>query len=113
MDKIFALCDYYLGGNETRNSRHIYDIAKLITRIDLTKPEIKDLIADVKSDRKLHKNCLSAQDGQNVSELLEQIVEMDFYKRDYEAVTSRLLAKPMSYKEAIQSLTVVANSGLF
>lgn len=113
VDKVFAICDYFLGKNEMRNSRHIYDIAKLISRIDLTSPDLKTLIAEVRRDRKVHKNCLSAQDGMKVDELLREIVQSNFYKSDYEVITTRLLVKPMSYEEAVQSLILVADSGLF
>ena len=29
IDKVFAICDYYLNNNVTKHSRHIYDIYKL------------------------------------------------------------------------------------
>ena len=36
IDKIFALCDYYIQGKSKRYSRHLYDIYKLILMINLT-----------------------------------------------------------------------------
>lgn len=113
VDKVFAICDYFLSENKERNSRHIYDIAKLISRIDLTKPELKALIAEVRDDRKVHKNCLSAQEGVEVPRLLREIVQSDFYKNDYETITRRLLIKQASYEKVIKSLIFVADSGLF
>lgn len=113
VDKVFAICDYFLKKDEERNSRHIYDIAKLISRIDLTKPELRVLITEVRNDRKVHKNCLSAQEGMEVPKLLREIVQSNFYKNDYETITRRLLIKPVNYDEVIQSLVLVADSGLF
>ncbi len=113
VDKVFAICDYFLSKNEERNSRHIYDIAKLISRIDLFRPELKNLISEVRSDRKAHKNCLSAQDGIEIPKLLKEIVQSNFYKNDYETITRRLLMKPASYDEVIKALILVADSGLF
>ena len=34
IDKVFALCDYYLSNEVLRQSRHIYDIYKLMTLVD-------------------------------------------------------------------------------
>lgn len=113
VDKVFAICDYFLSKNEERNSRHIYDISKLVSRIDLFKPEPKNLISEVRRDRKVHKNCLSTQDGIEIPKLLKEIVLSNFYKNDYETVTKRLLMKPVSYGEAIKSLISIADSGLF
>ncbi len=113
VDKVFAICDYFLSENETRNSRHIYDIAKLLTRVDLGSPSLKILIEDVREDRRKQRRCLSAQEGVSVSDLLLRIVESNFYKRDYEKVTAKLLGKRMDYEEALQSLKAVASSGLF
>lgn len=34
-DKIFAVCDYYLQGKAQRNSRHLYDIFKLLNYVEI------------------------------------------------------------------------------
>ena len=34
-DKIFAVCDYYLHGKAQRNSRHLYDIFKLLNYVEI------------------------------------------------------------------------------
>lgn len=110
VDKIFAICDYYLSRNAIRNSRHIYDISRILKKIDLN---LKILIEIVKEERKQNKTCLSAQDDANVQELLKKIVSTNFFKQDYNETTSKLLTKNVNYDDAIKSLQIVINSGLF
>ena len=37
IDKVFAICDYRLQDMQDRDSRHLYDIAKLLPQIEITK----------------------------------------------------------------------------
>lgn len=113
IDKIFAICDYYLSGNTVRNSRHIYDIFKLLTKVDISDSNLKLLVENVRNDRKQNKTCMSAKDGVNVPELLKKIVETEFFRKDYDAATLKLLTKELSYDDAIRSLQTVIDSGLF
>ena len=113
VDKVFAICDYYLSGNTVRNSRHIYDISKLLTKVDISACNLKSLVENVRKDRKPNKTCVSAQDGVIISELLGQIVSTEFFKQDYNETTLRLLTKTVYYDEAIKSLQVIIDSGLF
>ena len=43
IDKVFAICDYMLDNKTKRNSRHIYDLSQLLTRVVLDN-NIKNLI---------------------------------------------------------------------
>lgn len=113
VDKIFAICDYYLSRNTIRNSRHIYDISRILKKIDIFDLNLKLLIENVRNERKQNKNCLSAQDEANVQEILKEIVSTEFFKHDYDEITSKLLTKNVNYDEAIKSLQIVINSGLF
>lgn len=113
VDKVFAICDYYLSENTVRNSRHIYDISKLLTKVDVSDSNLKLLVENVRNDRKPNKTCLSAQDGANVPELLKKIVETEFFRQDYDETTLKLLTGTVSYDEAIKSLQTVIDSGLF
>ena len=113
VDKVFAICDYYLSENTVRNSRHIYDISKLLTKVDVSDSNLKLLVENVRNDRKSNKTCLSAHDGANVPELLKKIVETEFFRQDYDETTLKLLTGTVSYDEAIKSLQTVIDSGLF
>lgn len=113
VDKVFAICDYYLSKNTVRNSRHIYDILKLLTKVDVSDSNLKLLVENVRTDRKPNRTCLSAQDGANVPKLLKKIVETEFFRQDYDETTSKLLTGTVSYDEAIKSLQTLIDSGLF
>lgn len=113
IDKIFALCDYYLSSNILRNSRHIYDISSLLTKVDVTSFTFIDLFKRVKEERKRNKNCLSAQDNVDIYLFIKSIIETNIFKNDYEEVTMKLLTKPVSYYEAVESLKMLLNSKLF
>ena len=110
--KVFAVCDYYLRNETERNSRHIYDISRILTKIKLD-DRLKPLIASVREDRKPNKTCVSAQDGVNVPALLQEIIDKDFFKKDYNDSTEKLLIKPVYYNEALKSLREIINSRLF
>ena len=112
IDKVFALCDYYLAGTIDEHSRHIYDLHKLhnVVKID---DSFYDLINKVKKDRSGHKTCLSAQEGENVNKLLLKIVESNIYQQDYDDKTYNLLFKKVSYDEAITTLKEIAETMMF
>jgi len=73
---------------------------------------MKQLVKSVREDRKANKICLSAQDNVNIPEMLTQILETGFYKKDYQEVTMKLLYRPVKYDEAIKSLETIVESGL-
>lgn len=112
VDKVFAVCDYMLRGQTERQSRHIYDLSRLLTKVELN-DELKSLAASVRDERKRNKTCVSAQDGMDIPYLLRKVIESDYYRKDYEESTEKLLTKPLSYKEAIKGLAKIAESGVF
>lgn len=113
IDKVFALCDYYLSGDTERNSRHIYDIAKLLTKVNAFDGTLQVLVSNVRNDRKRNRTCLSAQDGVDVPEVLKSIINTEFFKKDYDGTTLKLLSKPISYEDAIKSLQTIIDSEIF
>ena len=54
VDKVFALCDYYMSGFVTEHSRHIYDIFRL-SEIVFPGRSLKDLAEEVREERQPHK----------------------------------------------------------
>lgn len=113
MDKVFAICDYYLRDEKSRNSRHIYDnISRILTKVKIN-GELKTLVESVREVRKPNKTSLSAQNGVNVSELLQKIIDMQFYKKDYVNSTEKLLIKPVNYATAVLALKKIIISRLF
>ena len=112
IDKVFAVCDYYLSGRVKKHSRHIYDIYKLspLVRQD---DDFRKLIQEVRDVRSKASICLSAQPDVNVTELLHKIIHDEVYKEDYNTLTVRLLKEKVDYNESIQVLRKIADSGLF
>ena len=114
IDKVFAICDYYIGNNVTRNSRHLYDIAILIKVIDMDK-DYSELIAEVRADRDnpKYKNY-SAQEQYNITDLLKEIISKEVFRADYENLTLKLLYSPMGYEEAVKNgIQIVADKDMF
>ena len=112
VDKVFAICDYYIEGKVERHSRHLYDIHKIVELIGI--PEVlTELIPEVRAARSEISVCRSAKPGVCVSEMLQEIVERQVYREDYEGITSGLLFVPETYDNAIKSLKKLADSGLF
>lgn len=112
IDKVFAICDYYMEGKIDKHSRHLYDIHKIYTNLDIH-PDISELIANVRWVRSELPICPSAQPGININQVLQEIVDSKAYKNDYEEITKGLLFSPLSYNEAIDSIIKIINSNIF
>lgn len=67
----------------------------------------------MKEERKLNKTCFSAQDDVDIYLVIKNIIETDYFKKDYEEVTIKLLTNQVRYYEAIKSLKILLNSKLF
>ena len=112
VDKVFAICDYYMQGRVKKHLRHIYDIYKLLPVVPQN-AEFKNLIKDVRSVRAMTNICPSAQPEVNVPELLNFFIENEVYRDDYEKVTARILEEDVNYETAIKAVKEIAVSGLF
>lgn len=112
VDKVFAICDYYMQDRVKKHSRHIYDIYKLLPVVPQNE-EFKNLIKDVRSIRAMTNICPSAQPEVNVPELLNFLIENEVYRDDYEKVTARILEEDVNYETAIKAVKEIAVSGLF
>lgn len=112
IDKVFALGDYYLSNAVHEHSRHVYDIYKLLGVVTLD-DSMKQLVREVREERKPHVNCRSAKDGIDLNALLREIVEKAVYKSDYEEITSKILFEVVPYETAVRALQIIINSGVF
>ncbi len=112
VDKVFAICDYMLDSKTERQSRHIYDLSRLLTLVDLD-DNLKTLIKEVREERKSGAKCYSAQDGVSIALLLQKMIDTEFFKKDYEDSTVKLLSKPVSYEEASAALKTIIESRVF
>ena len=100
IDKVFALCDYYLSDKVDRNSRHLYDIYKIM---EYTKPDasLSGLVQEVRSLREPLPVCPSAKAGVCINDVLAEIVDKEVYRNDYETITGKLLFTYVPYEMVI------------
>lgn len=112
VDKVFAICDYYMQGKESKHSRHIYDIYKLLQLVPRNE-ELKSLVRVVRTERAKSDICSSAQPEVNIPQMLRHIVEENVYKDDYESITTRLLEESVPYEVAVKAISEIAESDLF
>lgn len=112
VDKVFAICDYFLRNEVRRNSRHIYDIAMLLSKIKLDET-LRSLIESVREERKKSPRSVSAQDNISINGVLKQIIDTRFFEQDFNTITSVLLFKPYTYENSIDSLRKIIESNLF
>lgn len=107
VDKVFALCDYFLRDAYDGQSRHIYDLHCIYQRIELN-DELRDLFEEVRQERKRFENCISAQDYISLKGVLIEFIECERYRKAYERTTYRLITDGVTYDEAIVSLKKIA-----
>ncbi len=113
IDKIFAVCDYYIQNMKDRDSRHIYDIAKITPSITFNE-DLKQLFISVRQDRLNSKNNPSANYKHNIKEMLSEIIKSNFYEYDYKNITTKLLYEKYDYQTAINcGIEKIINSNLF
>jgi predicted nucleotidyltransferase component of viral defense system len=113
VDKVFAVCDYKIQDMQDRDSRHLYDICKLLGQIKLDK-QLDELIDVVRDDRMQSKNNPSAQLEYNIPQMLKEIIQSRFYEPDYRDITQKLLFENISYDYAVEhGIAIVAESDVF
>ena len=113
VDKVFAVCDYKIQNMRDRDSRHLYDICKLIREVELNE-ELDKLIDMVRDDRMQSRNNPSAQLEYFIPDMLKEIIRSRFYEPDYKNVTQKLLYEDISYDYAIENgIAIIAESDVF
>ncbi len=112
IDKVFALCDYYLSDKVERHSRHLYDIYKIM---EYTKPDasLSGLVQEVRSLREPLPVCPSAKTGVCINDVLVEIVDKEVYRNDYETVTGKLLFTYLPYETVIGGIGEIISRGYF
>ena len=99
-------------GEIERHSRHLYDIYKIVNAIGITK-ELAKLIPEVRAVRSELSICPSAKEGVCVTDILNEMMESQAYRKDYEDITLGLLFVPKPYDTVIQSIKQLADSGIW
>lgn len=113
IDKLFAICDYHLQKKYFRYSRHIYDLHKIWTSELMDEELVKNIIEDVIKDRQiLGRQNISCEPDMNPQSILNDILDKDEYKEDYDSVTKTFIHKEVSYDECIVSLKEIYEKGI-
>ncbi len=113
IDKVFAICDYRIQNMRDRDSRHLYDICKLINNVEFNN-NFDELVDVVRDDRMLSKNNPSANLNYNIPQMLQQIIDSRFFESDYKNVTHKLLYEDMDYDYAVDNgIALLAKSDVF
>lgn len=112
IDKVFAICDYYLLDKSDRHSRHLYDIYKIL---EYTTPDssLSQLIQEVRQMREPLSICPSAAQDICINDILKEIVEKEVYRNDYDKITGKLLFTYVPYDKVINSITNIIDNGYF
>ena len=103
IDKVFAICDYYLTGKVDRHSRHLYDIYKILEYIT-PDSSLSQLIQEVRQLREPLPVCPSAKQDVCVNDVLKEIIKKDVYRNDYETITGKLLFTYIPYQTVIDGV---------
>ena len=103
IDKIFALCDYYMQGKSKRYSRHLYDIYKLTPLIDFD-DKFASLVKEVREHRAQMEICPSAEADVDVSAIITEFCDNSFYEEDYQSITSYFTEDFVPYEETVKNL---------
>ncbi len=108
VDKVFALCDYYLRERFDDNSRHIYDLYCIFPHVRKIE-NLHELVGEVRDLRmKLGEYAPSSQSENGIRELLDQIAAKKCFQRDYNHNTRKYLFEDVSYSKAVSVLSEIA-----
>lgn len=106
IDKLFAICDYYETKEFTGKSRHIYDVHMIFQSglLNESTVDLATLVKQVIETRCIGRETYSCRPGYPLKDVLNEIIANEYFKKDYEDVTSEFLSDEVQYEQAISSL---------
>lgn len=107
IDKIYALCDYYMEDKTKRFSRHLYDLHMLYPTITVD-DSFMGLIQQVREHRSKLPICPSAKEGVDIKSLITEFLDKEFYKSDYDNITRTLISDDVTYEQTSLTLREIA-----
>ena len=108
VDKVFALCDYHISKNLRRQSRHVYDLFQILPKIQLD-DSLRDLFIAIRDIRRPLPNCYSAQEGMSLATLLQEAIDQETFKADYDKNTYTLLYDKIAYEQCVPAIREIIN----
>ena len=112
IDKVFALCDYYLQGKSKRYSRHLYDIYKLTPLIEFN-DGFAILVREVREHRSKMRICPAGDETVDVPAVILEFCDNSFYREDYQSITDYFAEDTVPYDDVIGQMRTLAASNLF
>ena len=112
IDKIFAICDYYIEDKIKEKSRHLYDVHQILPHIEVNS-DLISLIIEVRDERLTYEKCYSAKSKYDINNLLKKIISLKTYEYDYENITKKLLYDDTTYNDTIDTLQYIIKSKIF
>lgn len=112
IDKVFAICDYYLSNKVDRHSRHLYDIYKIAEYMEPDN-SLSVLVKEVRQLRAPLSVCPSAKENICINDVLAEIIEKSAYKNDYEEITGKLLFTYVPYNTVIDGIKKIVGWSIF
>lgn len=106
VDKIYAISDYQISKKLTRNSRHIYDLHRILPLIELNS-SLVDLFAKVREYRLINPTCYSVLGDYKLYNLVDDMINEETFKSDFNNVTKPLLYDDTQYDECVESLKLI------
>ncbi len=110
IDKIFAICDYYLLNKPKKNARHLYDIYKLKEHVEINTDFI-ELVNEVRNQRLSlgEKIAPAAFYDVDIKQVATKLCESDFYKQDFEDTTAFMISERIAYDVLIDNYLELIN----
>lgn len=108
VDKVFAICDYYLSNKCEKHSRHLYDLTKIVQNIRLDE-SVAELFKEVRKYRFDNPICPSAKEGIKLFNIIYEIIKNKPFQKDYNKTTFSLLYESVPYHRCEDNLSVIKN----
>jgi len=107
-DKIFAVCDYYMTGKINGQSRHLYDLHKILPHMTLD-GNMKNFMEEIRRVREGKRDCLSADKDVSLPDMIDTVTESGAYKKDYKERTAPLLYETVAYADIAVTMKRIAD----
>ena len=115
IDKVYALCDYYLEGKAEKHSRHLYDIYMISSHIAFDE-NFRKMAQQIRKHRSTLEKCLAASpdEKRTIEYIVKEFSSNNFYRKDYLEKTSHLIKeKNITYEMVIAKILEIAATGIF
>lgn len=107
-DKVFAVCDYHMTGKINGQSRHLYDIHKILPHMTLD-GNMKNFMEEIRRVREGKRDCLSANKDADLPDMIDKVTASDAYMKDYRERTAPLLYETVAYADIAATMKEIAD----